>query len=1083
MLVKRLSLFQNHKNFYSSKYISVARQNGGCYLKCIPLIGEQKIQQPEVPPHVFWTELLEGKQPQWKYISGSSQRNRKRVHYSEELPSEDQSDEASKRRKKMDGTKIVSSSWQAEPRLEKSISGNKQHQEKSGTSLITNSESMGNDNPSFLKNIGLIVTSGSQVTPSIAEVGDIKHMHNEQRGLLESLKPTLSNLCEALLLKDDEKRLVEQFLEHLIKNYRVTREPETTLQAFLLSVCWTAAEELKKKFDRQKWLTIARERVGFTCSECEAEDIYAMLKPKMGKFSCLGIKNSESKGNFIESQGNPKNLELEESSLGVDCLKDFEKNMKKVEKGCGKQMERLKNRHNEEIEKFEKSREELKVRLEQWCKLESASIRYTHANSSVGIDKLKALDNDYAKKREELEKQMSICRKELEARQKIEKDEEEKRIAGYMERAKALGQRKLLVDSHAKSGVNSQVAEPIELGKDSNGTVGINGNLPTQQNSEREATVSVLAENSENTHEQRVSCRSDESRTPLENVPASKEPSNSICPPECTPTIQLEKITNQMDDVVVDRSTVVESDHVVVDRSTVVESDQINGTSTTGPLLSPAGSFTEQTTADTNQGLGDESQNGVGEQVGHTTEAHNTLSQGKTASINCSNRVPSDLLHNGGTSSSTEASFTDWITRYNDQIGVAPNCRLDIWPIENHSSIVGTAMPRNQDHNSPRVLGVAVSQPISQLADHLVPTNFAQQELNVSVARGALPAHASHPNRVQGPLSTNSRVSNSNNFDPLQNELDRLHKEIGNIVNIHEQKKSQLKSECEKEIEDLVAQIKRKYDKKLDEAEASFLLKRNELETCQNKVVMHKMLAEAFRSKCTDYKAATRMQQPGNPSSSAESFSQIHSTRHFSPAGPYPSTLPATGTPCAAPPFRSVRPSMTLSSQARISHINPAASTTRQQQVSREARAPAPHLQPFRSASSAISSSSMPSGDVLVLRPPNNQTSTSAMQLPPQPPPFPPPSQLNAPSQSHQEESMGRGMPLNLSLSATELLMDITRRHDTNLHQCSSNVPPLPDNVRNSESWDISQFEEATNLQPPSSNLLAGDVVCLSDDD
>lgn len=75
--------------------------------------------------------------------------------------------------------------------------------------------------------------------------------------------------------------------------------------------------------------------------------------------------------------------------------------------------------------------------------------------------------------------------------------------------------------------------------------------------------------------------------------------------------------------------------------------------------------------------------------------------------------------------------------------------------------------------------------------------------------------------------------------------------------------KLQLKSECDKEIEELVARIRRKYDKKLDEAEASFSLKRNELETWQNKVMMNKMLAEAFRSKCTDYKAAPRLQQLG----------------------------------------------------------------------------------------------------------------------------------------------------------------------------------------------------------------------------
>lgn len=75
--------------------------------------------------------------------------------------------------------------------------------------------------------------------------------------------------------------------------------------------------------------------------------------------------------------------------------------------------------------------------------------------------------------------------------------------------------------------------------------------------------------------------------------------------------------------------------------------------------------------------------------------------------------------------------------------------------------------------------------------------------------------------------------------------------------------KLQLKSDCEKEIEELIAQIRSKYDKKLDEAETAFSLKRNELENYQHRVMMNKSLAEAFRSKCTEYKAAPKMQQLG----------------------------------------------------------------------------------------------------------------------------------------------------------------------------------------------------------------------------
>ena len=56
--------------------------------------------------------------------------------------------------------------------------------------------------------------------------------------------------------------------------------------------------------------------------------------------------------------------------------------------------------------------------------------------------------------------------------------------------------------------------------------------------------------------------------------------------------------------------------------------------------------------------------------------------------------------------------------------------------------------------------------------------------------------------------------------------------------------KLQIKSDCEKEI----AEIRRKYDSKLQEVESEFLLKKKELDANHQIVLMNKMLAEAFRS-------------------------------------------------------------------------------------------------------------------------------------------------------------------------------------------------------------------------------------------
>lgn len=75
--------------------------------------------------------------------------------------------------------------------------------------------------------------------------------------------------------------------------------------------------------------------------------------------------------------------------------------------------------------------------------------------------------------------------------------------------------------------------------------------------------------------------------------------------------------------------------------------------------------------------------------------------------------------------------------------------------------------------------------------------------------------------------------------------------------------KVRLKSDCEKEIEEIIAQIRRKYEIKLQEVESEFTLKKNELDTIHHKVLMNKILADAFRSKCMDDRpsSAPGMQQ------------------------------------------------------------------------------------------------------------------------------------------------------------------------------------------------------------------------------
>lgn len=72
-----------------------------------------------------------------------------------------------------------------------------------------------------------------------------------------------------------------------------------------------------------------------------------------------------------------------------------------------------------------------------------------------------------------------------------------------------------------------------------------------------------------------------------------------------------------------------------------------------------------------------------------------------------------------------------------------------------------------------------------------------------------------------------------------------------------------MKSDCEREIEEAVTQIRRKFEIKLKETEAEFQSKKRELDAHYHEVLMNKILAEAFKSKCMDLKASSTGMQQG----------------------------------------------------------------------------------------------------------------------------------------------------------------------------------------------------------------------------
>lgn len=75
--------------------------------------------------------------------------------------------------------------------------------------------------------------------------------------------------------------------------------------------------------------------------------------------------------------------------------------------------------------------------------------------------------------------------------------------------------------------------------------------------------------------------------------------------------------------------------------------------------------------------------------------------------------------------------------------------------------------------------------------------------------------------------------------------------------------KLKIKSEHEKELAEIITQVNAKYEAKNQEADASFMKKNKLVETYINRVLMNKVLAEAYRSKCQDLSPICSSDFPG----------------------------------------------------------------------------------------------------------------------------------------------------------------------------------------------------------------------------
>ncbi|PWA79294.1 helicase [Artemisia annua] len=194
----------------------------------------------EEQPHTFWRKLLVGRDPCWKYLAISNPRQRKikRPQYFEQSPEKITNDDVARKRKKT--TNNITESVASKPVTEE-------------VEVVGANKSQSSADDSFW--------------PDATETN-----------LHDLLKLKISKLCEVLGLSEEVKTTVERFLEYVIENYHVNNEHANTLQAFLISLCWSGSELLKHKLDRTQSIAIANEHLNFSCNEEETHNIYLKLE-------------------------------------------------------------------------------------------------------------------------------------------------------------------------------------------------------------------------------------------------------------------------------------------------------------------------------------------------------------------------------------------------------------------------------------------------------------------------------------------------------------------------------------------------------------------------------------------------------------------------------------------------------------------------------------------------------------------------------------------------------------------------------------------------------------------------------------
>ncbi|KAL7615548.1 hypothetical protein Lser_V15G02487 [Lactuca serriola] len=784
------------KNKDGEKSIITKVQTCGYYGNRNMPCGEIKNQLPDgEQPHVFWRNLLEGKYPQWKFVHVSTSRQRKRTHYYGEssdtiAPVAD----AVKKRKKSPASRPVE--W--------------------GTG------------------------------------GAYEGANNESQSSPELLHPNVHELCKILKFPEDVKNKVDGFLDFVLKNYNVSREDKTTLQAFMISLCWIGASLAKHKIDRKESFDLAKKQLNFDCKEEQVNSVH--LKLEEAKEDFLNQTETQEKHVEIKDLKSPPQAICTESKSTDQKMSTESQQNQNVEVSVAENLEST-EKLSEEMEEFNREWDDRRACLENEYKVEKAIIRTVHKNPSKRTEKLRLLDKEFAKKIEEHERDKDIHLKELKAT--LLADNMDADVAAKPETSVSIG-----------NPGDKMTETPLEL----------DGGRVQDQSKERGSLG--IGDDIESTG----------SHTSEKQMVDATVLSSSVVEAEVeveVPPCQHETV-DDVAGVVNEEIPAQEGGDGIGNDVESVEADVNQENNSKGEGSGAEVADRVDDTGETGVPGGDEIREHEEDRTRKHDEAHAVEEQEQNDSCgsSSSNQPSAGVPHDDTPSVQLVASqppdppMPTVLETENESV---LEQLLDLGVQEKEGQGDPNSEEQQQPHDDPMAENQTDTQPANETTcendvnapDTVNNQETGQQEEQVSTQNSNPPEITNQNTSQAQPVINLFDLPNQaavapripHHGDPLQAELERLFAHRDNVTKFYEDTKQRMKSECEKEIADMIAQINLKYEAKFKGAEEAFQLRKKELDTTVNRVMMNRILAEAFRAKCQDHNHSgpgmQKVSQPG----------------------------------------------------------------------------------------------------------------------------------------------------------------------------------------------------------------------------